>query len=101
MDLKEEDNKLIADVIITIKYNYKLKVKDAKVKMLSTSTIPIKEKEVYNLTFIKQKEESKDNKCSRCGAPIEENKTGICEYCKSKLINENNEWIIYKEEKIS
>ena len=35
------------------------------------------------------------NICPQCGAPVEGNSTGICEYCKSKLIN--NITIIHKK----
>ena len=36
-----------------------------------------------------------------CGAPVEGNSTGICEYCKSKLVNDNYDWVMSKKEKIS
>ena len=51
------------------------------------------------LTFIRTKDESNNiNECPRCGAPVEGNSTGICEYCKSKLVNDNYNWVMSKKE---
>ena len=53
------------------------------------------------LTFERTKIETEENICPQCGAPVDGNSTGICEYCKSKLINDNYDWVMSKKEKIS
>ena len=54
---------------------------------------------IYKLTFVRTKDESNNiNICPQCGAPVEGNSTGICEYCKSKLINNNYDWVMSKKE---
>ena len=56
---------------------------------------------IYILTLVKSKETNNLNKCPQCGAPIDINNSGICEYCKSKIVTDTNEWIMSKKEKIS
>ncbi len=33
-------------------------------------------------------------KCPYCGAPIDYNKTGICEYCKQQMPKEDYDWVL-------
>ena len=40
-------------------------------------------------------------RCPNCGAPIEVNSAGVCEYCGSKVVGENTNWVMSKKEKIS
>ena len=47
------------------------------------------------MKFRKTLDESKKvTKCPACGAEIEMNNTGICSYCRSKLVTENTEWVL-------
>lgn len=52
---------------------------------------------VYEMTFIEKLEKAKLDKCPNCGAPINMNSTGICEYCNSKIVAENTEWVMSKK----
>ena len=96
-NLKEENDKYIAEVYLQVKfYDY---VENIKTGMILRGTPNRKLNNIYKLTFIRTKDESNNiNECPRCGAPVEGNSTGICEYCKSKLVNDNYNWVMSKKE---
>ena len=61
---------------------------------------------LLRLVINKARENSdKDNKeldiCPRCGAPVEGNNSGVCEYCKSTLINNNYTLVMSKKKMLS
>lgn len=95
--LKEENDKYIAEVYLQVRfYDY---VENIKTGMILRGTPNRKLNNIYKLTFIRTKDESNNiNECPRCGAPVEGNSTGICEYCKSKLVNDNYNWVMSKKE---
>ena len=96
-NLKEENDKYIAEVYLNVKfYDY---VENIKSGMILRGTPNRKLNNIYRLTFIRTKDQSNNiNECPRCGAPVEGNSTGICEYCKSKLVNDNYNWVMSKKE---
>lgn len=99
ISLKEENNTYIAQVYLNVKfYDY---VENPSTGIILRGTDRRKLNNTYILTFIKSKEEIKVKYCPRCGAKVEGNQTGICEYCNSKLINEDYDWVMSKKEKIS
>lgn len=95
--LKEENDKYIAEIYLNVKfYDY---VENSKTGMILRGTPNRKLNNIYKLTFIRTKDESNNiNECPQCRAPVEGNTTGICEYCKSKLINDNYNWVMSKKE---
>ncbi len=95
--LKEENDKYIAEVYLNVKFlDY---IENNKTGMILRGTPNRKLNNIYKLTFIRTKEESTNiNHCPRCGATVEGNSTGICKYCKSKLINDNYNWVMSKKE---
>lgn len=95
--LKEENDKFIAEVYLNVKfYDY---VENIKSGIILRGTPNRKLNNIYKLTFIRTKDESNNiNECPRCGASVEGNSTGICEYCKSKLVNDNYNWVMSKKE---
>lgn len=99
-ELKEENDKYIAKVCLNVKfYDYIENINTNKVLRGNSNK---KINNIYILTFIKTKENSNNvNICPQCGTPVEGKVTSICEYCKSKLINETHDWVMSKKEKIS
>lgn len=99
-DLKEVNDKYIAKVYLNVSfYDY---VENINTGSILRGTSSRKLNNTYVLTFIKTKEEKSDiNICPRCGASVEGNVSGICEYCKSKLINDTHGWVMSKKEKIN
>lgn len=52
----------------------------------------------YEFTFIKNKDEnSKIDVCPCCGAKVDVNSAGTCEYCGSKIIGNNSNWVMAKK----
>ena len=54
-------------------------------------------KMLYEFTFIKDIENAKLEKCPNCGAPININSAGICEYCNSKIVDDSKNWVMSKK----
>ena len=52
---------------------------------------------VYELTFVKTESKSSDKVCPNCGAKVEANNSGVCEYCKSTLVSKNYTLIMSKK----
>lgn len=55
----------------------------------------------YELTFVKTSDNKNLDICPRCGAPVEGNNSGVCEYCKSTLISSNYTLVMSKKKMIS
>jgi len=97
VDLKEENDKYIAQVVLNVKFfDY---IEDIKTNRVLRGTSRTKVDNTYILTFIKTKKESNnENICPQCGSSVKGNSTGICKYCKSKLINQTYDWVMAKKE---
>lgn len=57
----------------------------------------IKNKMCYVLTFIKDNSEKIEN-CPNCGAPITKNVSHNCEFCRSFITINNNDWVLSKKQ---
>ena len=55
----------------------------------------------YELTFVRTKENKDLDICPRCGAPVEGNNSGVCEYCKSTLVSNNYTLVMSKKKMLS
>lgn len=56
----------------------------------------------YEMKFRQTLDESKKvNYCPNCGAKIEMNSSGICSYCRTKLVTENTKWVLTDKKVIS
>ena len=99
-DLDVENGKYIAKSRLEVKfYDY---IIDQKTNKILRGNKKRKVDNTYILTFEKSVSDTNGiNECPVCGAPVEGNQTGVCEYCKSKLINEEFDWVLAKKEKIS
>lgn len=52
----------------------------------------------YEFTFImNNNENAKIDTCPNCGAHVDVNSAGTCEYCGSKIIGNNTNWVISKK----
>lgn len=54
-------------------------------------------KMVYEFTFIADVESTKLDKCPNCGAPLDINSAGICQYCNSKIVDDSKNWVMSKK----
>ena len=55
----------------------------------------------YELTFVKTVDNKELDACPQCGAPVEANNSGVCEYCKSTLISNNYTLVMSKKKMLS
>lgn len=55
----------------------------------------------YKITFAKHTDNKTLKYCPNCGAPIDINSTGKCEYCASTIINNEAKWIMTKKQMLS
>lgn len=52
----------------------------------------------YKITLIRNMENKKIEKCPNCNAPIDIVSGGVCPYCDSTIINNNEEFVMSKKE---
>lgn len=73
-------------------YDFIIDQKTGKVlRGSSTSKMNIK----YEMMFRKSLNlENNITKCPNCGAPINMNTSGVCDYCHTKLVTENTNWVL-------
>lgn len=94
-NLDFKDNKLILTVnLIVWFYDYVVDkdnnvVRGTKNKKIVNS---------YNLVFISTTTKKKKTTCPSCGAPVSNDVSNICEYCKSNIVFESHDWILSKKE---
>lgn len=55
----------------------------------------------YELTFVRTKENKPIDICPQCGAPVEGNNSGVCEYCRSTLVSNNYTLVMSKKKMLS
>lgn len=52
----------------------------------------------YEFTFImSDNQEQKIDSCPNCGAKVDVNSAGTCEYCGSKIVGNNTSWVVSKK----
>ena len=84
---------------VTIKTNYVIEMYDYIADVNTKKLIRGEDKEkiciLYEMSFRKAlSEDEKVTHCPNCGAKVEMNSTGTCEYCGSKLVSENTKWVL-------
>ena len=84
---------------ITIKTGYIVEmydyIADIETKKLIRGEDHKKMRVVYEMSFRKTlNENDKIDHCPNCGAKLEINSSGICEYCGSKVVSENTKWVL-------
>ena len=94
-DAKKENNMIEVKAKYYVEfYDYIINRETKKVVRGSSSR---KIKMLYEFTFIKDIENTKLDKCPNCGAPININSAGICEYCNSKIVDDSKNWVMSKK----
>ena len=79
-------------------YDFIIDTRTNKVVRGSSSKVNIYN---YELTFVRTKENKQNDICPQCGAPVEANNSGVCEYCKSTLISNSYTLVMSKKKMIS
>ena len=55
----------------------------------------------YELTFVKTTDYKELEVCPQCGAPVEGNNSGVCEYCKSTLVSNSYTLVMSKKKMLA
>ena len=79
-------------------YDFIINTKTNKVVRGSSSKLNIYS---YELTFVRTKENKGIDICPQCGAPVEGNNSGVCEYCRSTLISNNYTLVMSKKKMLA
>lgn len=79
-------------------YDFIINTKNNKVVRGSSSKLNIYS---YELTFVRTKENKQIDICPQCGAPVEGNNSGVCEYCRSTLISNNYTLVMSKKKMLA
>ncbi len=91
---QENDNIEVTTKYIIEFYDYIIEKSTGNVLRGSKS---IKLRMHYDLTFIMSNKEVNIDKCPNCGAPLKINSAGVCDFCGSKIIGENTNWVMSKK----
>ena len=93
--IKQNDNIEIKTQYIIEFYDYIIEKSSGKV-LRGTSSRKIRMH--YEFTFImSDNKDAKIDTCPNCGAHVEVNSAGTCEYCGSKIVGNNTNWVISKK----
>lgn len=91
---KQNDNIEIKTQYIVEFYDY---VIDKESKKVVNGNSTRKVRMHYEFTFIMSDTQEKIDTCPNCGAKVEVNSAGTCEYCGSKIVGKNTNWVISKK----
>lgn len=98
INLKEENGTFVATVILEVKfYDY---IEDINSHKILRGNPSKKIDNTYIITLKKSKNIKLEN-CPSCGAHIEQDGVVECKYCKAKIVNNEDDFIMSKKEKIS
>ena len=93
--IKQNDNIEVKTQYIIEFYDYIIEKSSGKV-LRGTSSRKIRMH--YEFTFIMSNDENaKIDTCPNCGAHVDVNSAGTCEYCGSKIVGKNTNWVISKK----
>lgn len=92
-DLSIQNDTITLTTMHTIEL-YDFIIKQSTGKVLRGSSTK-KMKVTYEMKFRKSlNQANKVTKCPNCGAEINMNTSGICDYCHTKLVTENTQWVL-------
>lgn len=91
---KENDNIEVTAKYIIEFYDYIIEKESGKVLRGNKNR---KLRMHYDFTFIVSDSGEKVENCPNCGAPVDVNSSGTCEYCGAKLVGKNTKWVMSKK----
>ena len=96
-DINVDNNIETIETILKVScYDYLVDDKDNVVR----GNKNIKLHYTYKLTFTRKIAKTNLKYCPNCGAELNINSSGVCNYCNSTIINNENNWIMTKKEMI-
>ena len=52
----------------------------------------------YRMVFVKDDKKEKQTHCPNCGAKLKKTSTNVCEFCRTKITKESEEWLLSEKE---
>lgn len=97
--VKQNDNITIDAGYVIEMYDY---IVDQQSGKLVRGESNIKMRVTYSMKFRKTLDENaKIEHCPNCGAKIEMNSSGTCEYCGSKIVADNTKWVLTEKKALN
>ncbi len=94
-DITNKDNQLAVTIeLITNFYDY---ITDETSKVIIRGDNTAKVEMHYQMVFVKNND-VKRTRCPNCGAKLKKTSTDTCEFCKTKITKETEEWLLAKKE---
>ncbi len=99
-NIKEQDNVIVLTIVLNVEfYDY---VIDSNTKKVTRGNNSIKVNNCYLMNFVRDKEgANQDLKCPGCGAPITNNVSSRCEYCRTLIVKKSKDFVLSEKRKIS
>ena len=97
-NIEKTDNQLAVTVeIVTRFYDYIINQKDEKIlRGDDYKKVTLH----YQMTFVKSTKKSITTRCPNCGAKLKKTSTNVCEFCKTTITKESDEWLLAEKKSL-
>ena len=97
-NIEKTDNQLAVTVeIVTRFYDYIINQKDEKIlRGDDYKKVTLH----YQMTFVKSTKKSITTHCPNCGAKLKKTSTNVCEFCKTTITKESDEWLLAEKKSL-
>ncbi|MCI6899058.1 MAG: TIM44-like domain-containing protein [Tenericutes bacterium] len=97
-NIEKTDNQLAVTVeIVTRFYDYIINQKDEKIlRGADYKKVTLH----YQMTFVKSTKKSITTHCPNCGAELKKTSTNVCEFCKTTITKESDEWLLAEKKSL-
>ena len=97
-NIEKTDNQLAVTVeIVTRFYDYIINQKDEKIlRGDDYKKVTLH----YQMTFVKSTKKSTTTHCPNCGAKLKKTSTNVCEFCKTTITKESDEWLLAEKKSL-
>ena len=97
-NIEKTDNQLAVTVeIVTRFYDYIINQKDEKIlRGDDYKKVTLH----YQMTFVKSTKKSITTHCPNCGAELKKTSTNVCEFCKTTITKESDEWLLAEKKSL-
>lgn len=92
--INQNDNIEVTTKYIVEFYDYIVDKESGNLKRGSKTN---KVRMYYDMTFVMSASQTKITHCPNCGAEVNVSTSGTCQYCGSKIIGENADWVLSKK----
>ena len=97
-NIEKTDNQLAVTVeIVTRFYDYIINQEDERIlRGDNYKKVTLH----YQMTFVKSTKKSITTHCPNCGAKLKKTSTNVCEFCKTTITKESDEWLLAEKKSL-